>query len=110
MIKDTHFAHKVDIPHSNHSSSSITVLANNALLSIAGLNKVLAMMTGELTYNEFFADTTAGTFAYWIVGNLVFFIFVVTVTILLQNLLLGWTISDMQVKNIANLLKCFVPF
>lgn len=64
---------------------------------LLGLNKVLTMMIGELSYDEIFPGDKVERVIYWVLGNLLFFFFIVSVTILLQNLLLGWTINDMKV-------------
>jgi hypothetical protein len=62
------------------------------------LSKVLVMMTGELNYDEvFYSDDEKDIMPFQTSGQLFFATFVIVVTIILFNLLIGFTVSDIQV-------------
>ncbi|XP_035710209.1 transient receptor potential channel pyrexia isoform X2 [Folsomia candida] len=62
------------------------------------LSKVLIMMTGELNYDEIFYNGDDGDqpIPFRTTGHILFALFVVIVTIILFNLLIGLTVSDIQ--------------
>ncbi|OXA51020.1 Transient receptor potential channel pyrexia [Folsomia candida] len=66
------------------------------------LSKVLIMMTGELNYDEIFYNGDDGDqpIPFRTTGHILFALFVVIVTIILFNLLIGLTVSDIQVREI----------
>jgi hypothetical protein len=57
--------------------------------------KTFVMMIGELEFQEMFFDENQDTY-YPITTQLMFFVFVVLVTIILMNLLVGLAVSDIQ--------------
>jgi len=61
------------------------------------LLKVLVMMAGELNYEEMFGEEKSGAMAFDIAGQIFFAAFVIMVTTILLNLLIGFTVSDIQV-------------
>lgn len=63
------------------------------------LSKVLVMMTGELNYDEVFFSEEGDQMPFKVTGHILFAIFTVIVTIILFNLLIGLTVSDIQVSN-----------
>lgn len=65
------------------------------------------MMTGELGYDEMFpANSEAGLTILRVFAQAGFLVFVVTVTIILQNLLIGLTVSEMEVRLNKLLFDC----
>lgn len=56
--------------------------------------KIIVMMTGELDYDELFNE---GDAAFPVTARLTYLLFVVVVSITLFNLLIGFTVSDIQV-------------
>lgn len=63
-----------------------------------GIMKILSMMTGGIGNDELFpADSENNGSAKWVAAKIWCVIFMVTVTILLSNLLVGWTITEMKV-------------
>ncbi|CAL8143317.1 unnamed protein product [Orchesella dallaii] len=82
--------------------------------------KVLTMMTGELNYDEIFHDDEA-KLVYPFSSHIMYAIFIMVATIILFNLLIGFTVSDIQglqkdaeVNQISNkleqifLMECFL--
>lgn len=66
-----------------------------------GVVKLFAMMSGELEYDAtFHPDGTNETVKWAFLTKALFLVFIVMVTIVLQNLLIGLTISDIQVRNL----------
>ncbi len=55
------------------------------------------MMTGEVDYGDVFNGDDEDQIAFKSVLKLLHLIFVITVVLLLQNLLIGMTVSDVQV-------------
>lgn len=60
------------------------------------LLKVLTMMTGELNYDEIFHSESE--LIYPISSHVMYAIFIMVATIILFNLLIGFTVSDIQVR------------
>lgn len=60
------------------------------------LSKVLIMMTGELSHEIFYELDPTNSMTVGVMGHLFFVMFVITVTIILFNLLIGLTVSDIQ--------------
>lgn len=58
---------------------------------------MLSMMTGEIDYGGTFYGDDEEQIAFKNVLKVLFIVFVITVVILLQNLLIGLTVSDVQV-------------
>jgi len=72
----------------------------------SALSKVLVMMTGELNYDDIFHsgdddEASMGILPFPISTQLFFVAFVIMVTIILFNLLIGFTVSDIQVGLIS---------
>jgi len=59
--------------------------------------KVLTMMTGELNYEEIFYNDEE-RLVYPISSYLMYALFIMVATIILFNLLIGFTVSDIQVR------------
>lgn len=63
---------------------------NNGL----GLGKIVAMLTGDLGFDDIFS---ANDIPFIISANIALILFAVTVVLLLQNLLIGVTVNDLEV-------------
>lgn len=62
-----------------------------------GFAKLITMMTGEVDYGGIFYGDDEEQIAFKNVLKVLILVFVITVVILLQNLLIGMTVSDVQV-------------
>jgi hypothetical protein len=56
------------------------------------------MMTGELNYDEIFYNEEGEPIPFQTTEHVLFALFTITVTIILFNLLIGLTVSDIQVR------------
>lgn len=65
-----------------------------------GATKLLSMMTGEVNYDDTFhpEDKSEDSVIEPILTKCLFLVFIVVVAIVLQNLLIGLSISDIQVN------------
>ncbi|XP_018322447.1 transient receptor potential channel pyrexia [Agrilus planipennis] len=61
-----------------------------------GLLKTIIMMTGELEFEDIFYATTDYPILYPITSHLMFLAFVILVTLVLSNLMVGLAVSDIQ--------------
>lgn len=69
----------------------------------AGLVKTVMMMSGELEYEDiFYNNCTNSQIHYPLTAHAMFLIFVVLVTVILTNLLVGLAVSDIQVIKSIN--------
>jgi uncharacterized membrane protein YidH (DUF202 family) len=59
--------------------------------------KVLTMMTGELNYDDIFHSEDS-KLVYPVSSHVMYAIFIMVATIILFNLLIGFTVSDIQVS------------
>ncbi len=68
-------------------------------------------MTGEVDYGDVFYGDDKGDIAFKSVLKLLHLIFVITMVLLLHNLLIGMTVSDVQVctvsEHIHNIFFCY---
>lgn len=65
----------------------------------AGLVKTVMMMSGELEYEDiFYNNCTNSQIQYPLTAHGMFLIFVLLVTVILTNLLVGLAVSDIQVR------------
>lgn len=72
------------------------------------LPKIFTMLSGEIPYDEVFHGDDSNkqggsgeeTIHIPLVAKILFLCFVVTTVIVLQNLLIGLTLDDMQVRNL----------
>ena len=71
----------------------------------AAVVKTLVMMAGEIEYENFIYEN--GNALYNFTGHVMIMIFVVLVSIILMNLLVGLAVSDIQVRFYARM--CFDP-
>ena len=62
---------------------------------VSAVVKSLVMMAGELEYEDFIYEN--GTALYPMTGHLMILLFVVLISIILMNLLVGLAVSDIQV-------------
>lgn len=58
--------------------------------------KIIMMMSGELEFEDIFADTERDLVTYKITAHLMFLAFVLLVTVILTNLMVGLAVSDIQ--------------
>lgn len=63
---------------------------------ILGLMKTVIMMSGELEFEDIFYGEKP--ISYPVTSHVIFFLFVLLVTIILTNLLVGLAVSDIQVN------------
>ncbi|CAG7709912.1 unnamed protein product [Allacma fusca] len=76
-------------------SLSLLLPGNQAFISLPlAFMKVIVMMTGELDYDDFFNNGTSSAFP--VSGRIIYLFFVIIVSITLFNLLIGFTVSDIQ--------------
>lgn len=73
-----------------------------------GFGGILAMMTGELNYSTIFSENNVKQIPNVLPTVIVFILFILTVVILLQNLLIGLTVSNIEVCNSDRLERIFV--
>ncbi|CAG7709915.1 unnamed protein product [Allacma fusca] len=77
-------------------SLSLLLPGNRAFISLPlAFMKVVVMMTGELEYDTFF-NGDDGDPAFPVSGRIIYLFFVIVVSITLFNLLIGFTVSDIQ--------------
>ena len=70
----------------------------NVRVPAAAIVKSLVMMAGEIEYETFIYENGTNLFVF--TGHLMIMIFVVLVSIILMNLLVGLAVSDIQVRNL----------
>lgn len=69
--------------------------------------KVLVMMVGEVDYmTTFYDDNNNAQYQQPVMGHLLYATFVILVCIILMNLFVGLTVSDIQVTNLLSYQNC----
>ncbi len=70
---------------------------NFSLKNGIGVGKIVAMLTGDLGFDDIFSDENIQLIPFVISANIAIIFFAVTVVLLLQNLLIGLTVDDLKV-------------
>lgn len=67
-----------------------------------GIGKILAGMTGELNYDELFADESVEKMISEYAVKAILILFIITIVILFQNMLIALSFDDIEVKIFIN--------